>query len=178
MITVKDIREKEFNPQKRGYNEDEVDEFLDEIADQMEVLIRENRSLIRRIEKAQEVVAEPEPVLQPEPETRVLDDSGYFRNLEATLRETLLSAQRLADKTVSEAKEEAEKVLNAARVEAEGIRARASAETATLRATLTEDTKAAQEQLDGLRSAIAQHRCSFREMLQAQLDALGEEEMG
>ena len=71
MITVKDIREKEFNPQKRGYNEDEVDEFLDEIADQMEVLIRENRSLIRRIEKAQEVEAEPEPSLQPEPETRV-----------------------------------------------------------------------------------------------------------
>lgn len=176
MITVKDIREKEFNPQKRGYHEDEVDEFLDEIADQMEVLLRENRSLIKRLEKAQEAEAEPEPVLQPE--TMVLDDSGYFRNLEATLRETLLSAQRLADKTVSEAKEDAEKLLDAARVEAEAIRAKASAETDAIRTNLNEDTKAAQEQLEGLQSAITRHRRSFREMLQAQLDALGEEEMG
>jgi len=46
MITVKDIREKEFTLEKHGYSETEVDTFLDELADQLEVLNRENQQKI------------------------------------------------------------------------------------------------------------------------------------
>ncbi|NLG26194.1 MAG: DivIVA domain-containing protein, partial [Clostridiales bacterium] len=35
-ITVKEIHEKEFSRQVRGYNIDEVDDFLDAIASQLE----------------------------------------------------------------------------------------------------------------------------------------------
>ena len=38
-ITIKDIHEKEFTKQVRGYSIDEVDDFLDELADQMEAMI-------------------------------------------------------------------------------------------------------------------------------------------
>ena len=45
-ISVRDIQEKEFSRQKRdGYNIEEVDDFLDEISDQLSVLIRENMAL-------------------------------------------------------------------------------------------------------------------------------------
>ena len=45
-ISVKDIQEKEFSRQKRdGYMVEEVDDFLDQIADQLSVLIRENMAL-------------------------------------------------------------------------------------------------------------------------------------
>ena len=44
-MTVKDIREREFSKHWNGYSEDEVDEFLDEIADQMEALIEELKAL-------------------------------------------------------------------------------------------------------------------------------------
>ena len=39
-ITVKDIHEKEFSKQVRGYSIDEVDDFLDELAEQMEAMIK------------------------------------------------------------------------------------------------------------------------------------------
>jgi DivIVA domain-containing protein len=56
-ITVKDINEKVFTKQVRGYSIEEVDDFLDELAEQMEVLIRENRSLMQQLEEAKEKAA-------------------------------------------------------------------------------------------------------------------------
>ena len=44
-ITVNDIRNKQFKMEGRGYNCDEVDDFLDALAEQTEKLIRENTSL-------------------------------------------------------------------------------------------------------------------------------------
>jgi DivIVA domain-containing protein len=45
MVTVQEIREREFSKQWHGYSEDEVDVFLDQIADQMEALLEEIRLL-------------------------------------------------------------------------------------------------------------------------------------
>ena len=56
-ITVKDIHEKEFSKQVRGYSIDEVDDFLDELAEQMEAMIKENREalqLLRLLRPAQD----------------------------------------------------------------------------------------------------------------------------
>lgn len=192
MITVKDIREKEFSQQKHGYHEDEVDEFLDEIADQMEALIRENRAMMKRVEEAEAARAragaaqpaqasvqaqyQPAPVAAPQPESVSADDSAYFRNLEATLRETLLSAQRIADQTVSEAKKKAEQTLLEAQVSAETLKREAASESATLRATLAQDTQNAKVRLEGLKAAIQDHKKRFRALLEGQLEALQKDE--
>ena len=49
-ISVRDIQEKEFSRQKRdGYNIEEVDDFLDEISDQLSVLIREKDVYKRQV---------------------------------------------------------------------------------------------------------------------------------
>lgn len=135
MITVKDIREKEFGKQKNGYHEDEVDDFLDEIADQMEELIRENRNLLNQLEEAQSAAkAEPEQTYAPaaseayaEPAQASgsiqppVDEPSYFRNLEATLRETLLSAQRIADNTIAEARVKSKDLVSGAEEQARKI---------------------------------------------------------
>lgn len=195
MITVKDIREKEFSQQKHGYHEDEVDEFLDEIADQMEALIRENRAMMKKVDEAEAARARAEaaverapaqpvapapqvkaPAPAPAPESVSADDSAYFRNLEATLRETLLSAQRIADQTVSEAKKKAEQALLEAQVNAESIKREAASESATLRATLAQDTQNAKIQLEGLKASIEEHKRKFRTILEGQLEALGRDE--
>ena len=53
-ISVRDIQEKEFSRQKRdGYNIEEVDDFLDEISDQLSVLIRENMALAEQVKSLQ-----------------------------------------------------------------------------------------------------------------------------
>lgn len=197
MITVKDIREKEFSQQKHGYHEDEVDEFLDEIADQMEALIRENRSMMKKVDEAEAARARAEAALERTPAqpaaapaapvkpaapttlaqgSASADDSAYFRNLEATLRETLLSAQRIADQTVSEAKKKAEQTMLEAQVNAESIKREAASESATLRATLAQDTQNAKIQLEGLKASIEEHKRKFRTILEGQLEALQQDE--
>ena len=110
-ITVRDIRSKQFTSQRNGYNKDEVDDFLDELADQLEEIIKENLSLAKQlkerpvvesepvvIEKPVEVVRREEPKNEVAPVTQAdsaYDEPSYFKNLETTLRETLINAQRI-----------------------------------------------------------------------------------
>ena len=53
MITPADIENKDFSRVKRGYDMEEVDDFLDLIIVDMEKLLRENRQLKEEIAKAQ-----------------------------------------------------------------------------------------------------------------------------
>ena len=62
-ITVREIRDKDFTRQVRGYNVDEVDEFLDELADQMDTLIRENRDMLNQLQSAAEASVKEVPVV-------------------------------------------------------------------------------------------------------------------
>lgn len=177
MITVKDIREKEFTTQKHGYHEDEVDDFLDEIADQMEALIRENRALLSQLEEAkaaaqpgvqsapaaqpipQPVVVQPQPA-RPAPGAEAQDEP-YFRNLEATLRETLLSAQRIADETVAEARKKAKQLVTEAEDQAKNIMETTHADIAN-----------AQTELEGIKKASSDYRVRFKRLVKEQLHAL------
>ena len=67
-ITPQRIQEKEFRLSFRGYNEREVDEFLDEVTEAVAELIEENRRLRERLaspsgsggEEADRIVREPE----------------------------------------------------------------------------------------------------------------------
>ena len=91
-ISVRDIQEKEFSRQKRdGYNIEEVDDFLDEISDQLSVLIRENMALAEQVKtlqaeneklaaNASAPAAEPAPVPVSAPapvETVSSDEPAY-----------------------------------------------------------------------------------------------------
>ena len=177
MVTVKDIRDKEFLKQKHGYSEDEVDEFLDEIADQMEALIQENKTLMQQAQEARamadkaisERMAAPAPqaqvaapVIQAVPEVKPIQttDEAYFRNLESTLRETLLSAQRIADDTVSEAKKKAVAMVSDAEEKASAVIAQQKAE-----------IDSAKVELEGVRKATEDYRVRFKRLVREQLHA-------
>ena len=55
-ITVLEIIEKQFTIKFRGYNQEEVDEFLDIIVDGYEELVHENRELAARVKELEEMV--------------------------------------------------------------------------------------------------------------------------
>ena len=153
MITVRNIREKEFTQGKNGYNEDEVDNFLDELADQMEALIRENQQLAQQ---AKEAAQAPAPKADPE-----VDEPAYFRNLEATLRETLISAQRIADETVTKARQEARQTIASAEEQANAILTSAKAE-----------AEAAKAETAEVRKAIEDYRTRFVHLVEEQANVL------
>ena len=54
--TVLEIIEKQFTTKFRGYNQEEVDEFLDIIVDGYEELVHENRELAARVKELEEMV--------------------------------------------------------------------------------------------------------------------------
>lgn len=173
-ITVKDINEKVFTKQVRGYSIEEVDDFLDELAEQMEALIRENRSLMQQVEEAKEntvkvveapVVAQPAPVVIAQPAQSVqpmlADEPQYFKNLETTLRETLLNAQRIADETVAEARQKANDMIAAAEEQAAAIASNANADVEAIRVEAAE-----------LRKAADEYRASFLRLVEDQVSVL------
>ena len=167
-ITVKDIHEKEFSKQVRGYSIDEVDDFLDELAEQMEVMIKENREALAEAEAAKAELAqlkaektatvaapvvvaeEPKSIVavapaQPVQQSAAIDEPQYFKNLETTLRETLISAQRLSDETVADARKKANAMIASAEEQAANVTAAAKAEVETHKSEAEELKKAAED---------------------------------
>jgi len=91
-----DIEQKTFRVALRGYSEEEVDQFLDEIV----IAVREYE---RQLRDANERVAVLEEQLEANRET------------EERIRKTLVIAQRTADQVVDEARGEAQQLLSEAR---------------------------------------------------------------
>ncbi len=101
-ISARVLREVEFSSSLRGYNTDEVDEFLEKVADAVDHLQGDVRAAAERAEAAERTVRE-HPALEDE----------------ESIRRTLVLAQRTADLAVREAQEEATVILDRARSEAE-----------------------------------------------------------
>ena len=103
-ISARVLREVEFSSSLRGYNTDEVDEFLEKVADAVDKLQGEVRAASERAEAAERTVRE-HPALEDE----------------ESIRRTLVLAQRTADLAVREAQDEATLILERARSEAETL---------------------------------------------------------
>jgi cell division initiation protein len=98
-ITPIDIRKQEFRRTLRGLDADEVETFLAMVADEMEHLIGE----------AQQAKAEA---------TTLRERLSEYQQMEATMRETLVTVQRAADEKRDAARREAEMILKEAEVRA------------------------------------------------------------
>ncbi len=103
-ISARVLREVEFNSSLRGSNTDEVDEFLEQVADAVDRLHEEAKSATERAETA---------------ERGSRDRSGL--DDDESIRRTLVLAQRTADLAIREAQEEAAQLLDNARSEAETL---------------------------------------------------------
>lgn len=160
-ISVKDIKEKDFSSEKRGYSMEEVDDFLDEIADQFSELLRENIALKAELKTAREVsVAEP-VVIEKESAPAEIDDQGYFKDLQNAMRESLINANRIAEETRKQAEQEAANKVSAAQVQADAIVSDARAE-----------ADACKAEVQQLREAAAKYRADFRKLIEDQVDVI------
>lgn len=93
MLTPLDIENKKFARQKiGGYSVDEVDEFLDEITSEYEKLYKENIELKSN-------------------QQELTDNVGQYKNIESTLQNTLIIAQKTADEVQEVAKKQAEQII-------------------------------------------------------------------
>lgn len=94
-ISARDIQEKQFHDAWRGYKQEEVDDFLDRVAEAIDRLGRENDSLRRRVGELDQAVA-------------------ASRDTEDMLKKTLVTAQRAAEEAIATAKAKAERLITEA----------------------------------------------------------------
>ena len=94
-ITALDIKDKQFTTKFRGYNEQEVDEFLDIIVDDYEDLVRDNRELAARVKELEEKLA-------------------YFDEMKESLSQSVILAQETAEKVKASAADESANLINKA----------------------------------------------------------------
>ena len=174
-ISVKDIQEKEFSTVSNGYDMEQVDDFLDELADQLGTLIRENLALNGQITELQASLSEAQAA-NAEMEKKLPDynEDAYFKNLESAMREALIGAQRIADETVSEANKKAQQTIDDANAQAEKTVAEADASAQTI----TDGAKQAVSDLtaeaERLRGVIDGYKASLKKLVDDQLAALNE----
>src|SRR4051812_12945395 len=141
-LTPEDVQNKRFSTVrfKEGYDEEEVDAFLDEVEAELRRLLAENQTLGR-------AGAAPTPAQAPTPAPAA---PPAEEPSEAALR-TLLLAQRTADEAIAQAKSEAEQVVAQAKVRASSIESEAQQQHASAMAELQRQRGALEAQIDELR---------------------------
>ena len=144
-ITVEEISRKEFSFANKGYNQKEVDDFLDDICDEIERMENEIMDLRQKT-----------TAVRPAQE-----DTGISAENEESFREVLALAVQVKEETLRKAREDAE-----------AIRVKAETEATERLDGLTDERKALEEEVAALRKTAADYRAQFEALLQAQQEAL------
>ncbi len=141
-LTPLDIHNKEFSRGFRGYDEDEVNEFLDQVIKDYEILIREKKELESKLNELDEKL-------------------GHFSNIEETLNKSILIAQQTAEEVKESANKEAKLIIKEAEKNADRIINEALSKSRKLKI-----------ELDDLRKQSKVFRTRFKLLVEAQLDMI------
>jgi cell division initiation protein len=147
-LTPLDVRKKkgDFRKGLRGYEIEEVDAFLDLVAERLEQLVRENGVLREKC--------------------GTLNDSvEHFRTREAAMNEALVSAQQLREEIRSQTEREAELLIREARSEGERLITQAK-----------QDVEREMDLYERLRARRDRFLRAYRGFLEGQIDEITQEE--
>lgn len=143
-LTIDDIYDKEFALKGGGYDRNDVDQFLDEICDEMVNMQDHIAQLEAQLKQAQADAEAAKHAVQPAPQPVSRPEAPVARTSE-TLEGILLSAQKLADEAVENAQNKAAAIVREAEEKAGAIvddaqneKTALSAELETLRASAAE----------------------------------------
>ncbi|MED1202149.1 DivIVA domain-containing protein [Heyndrickxia acidicola] len=141
-LTPLDIHNKEFSKGFRGYDEDQVNEFLDQIIKDYELMIREKKELEERLASLNERL-------------------GHFTSIEETLNKSIIVAQEAAEEVRGNAQKEAKLIIREAEKNADRI----------VNESLSKARKIALD-IEELKKQSKVFRTRFKMLVEAQLDLL------
>ena len=101
-ITPLDARKQEFSKSMRGFDCDEVRAFLNTLADEYETVLVDNKQIRERVLEQDERIAD-------------------YEKMERTLRDTLMTAERVMQETRDNANREGDLIVQEAQMKAKGI---------------------------------------------------------
>jgi cell division initiation protein len=126
----------------RGFDKDEVDRFLDQVAEDYESVIKENALLKEQLAAFEE-------------------RSRSTAELERTLQDTLVTTQKLTDEMKVNAKREAELVVRESRVNGEKILEDARVEEARIASEIKTIKRTHRQLIEDVRATITQYHRMF-----------------
>jgi DivIVA domain-containing protein len=199
-LTPEDVINKRFQPTKfrEGYDQDEVDDFLDEIVVELRRLNQENTDLKQQLEAAGQPVAPresaPSPVSEPglptaaepaqtsavtvteapaEPaEPAAATGAAPAVDVAQSAAGVLAMAQKLHDDYVLQGTAERERLIAEGRTRAEELVADARRTREETLSVLQEEQAELETRVSGLRAFEADYRTNLRDFIQDQLQDL------
>ncbi|MBU8907092.1 DivIVA domain-containing protein [Desertibacillus haloalkaliphilus] len=141
-LTPLDIHNKEFNRGFRGYDEDEVNEFLDQVIKDYEAVLREKKELFERV-------------------TELDEKLEHFKNIEETLNKSILVAQESAEEVRRNAEKEAQLIVKEAEKNADRI----------INDSLAKSRKISMD-IEELKKQSSVYKMRFKMLIEAQLEML------
>jgi cell division initiation protein len=141
-LTPLDISNKEFSRSLRGYDIDEVNEFLDHVIKDFEALIKENKQSQEKIKNLEE-------------------KASHFSKLEENLTKSIVVAQETSEEVRSNAKKEAKLIIREAEKNADRI----------INESVMKVHKATME-VDELKRQAKIYRARLRSLIEAQLELI------
>ena len=138
-----DIRQQQFTERLfRGFDKDEVDRFLDQVAEDYESVIKENALLKEQLAAYEE-------------------RARSTAELEKVLQETLVTTQKLTDDMKANARRDAELVREEARLAGEKTLEEARAEEARILTEVRRLKRTRRQLVEDLRATLAQYQRQF-----------------
>lgn len=141
-LTPQDIQSQQFHVRFRGFDVDEVDVFLEKVAEDFLTLIQENKQLK---ERAESLVSELES----------------FKHQEKTFQQAMITAQKIADEMKLKSEQAADKLIAQAQLEVKQLENEANREVTAL-----------EKRVDELKSMKGRIRSELETILQAYLARL------
>jgi len=137
-LTPLDVRRYDFGRALRGYDPARVDQFRDQVADEMERLARVNQDLDQKARAFHEQLR-------------------AFRERDRALNEALVSAQQMRQETREQAEREAGLIIREAQAEAERIVEGARGEVRRVQGELENLERSRRAYLAQMRSLVSRH---------------------
>lgn len=156
-LTPMDIHNKEFPVKMRGYDQDEVNDYLDQIIKEYEMLLKQKKETAKKLELAEEKLAN-------------------YDQMHDSLNKSILVAQEAADRLKLNAEKEAEMIAKEASTEASNLKHEAENNADELLKDAVNKARKIEQETEELRKQSRIFRQRLQLMIESQLELVKKEE--
>lgn len=153
MITAMEINTKRFEQAKPGYKPEEVDEFLNQIADQISAMTKEKEDTEKKIEV-------------------LVESIRRYKADEEALKDAMIGAQKQARAVMEEANGKADAIIYEAQQKAEQIISAANVKADEIIGSTAVRAKKEQETLEKMQTAVTEFKSNLLSMYKAHLELI------
>lgn len=153
MITAMEINTKRFEQAKPGYKPEEVDEFLNQLADQIGAMTKEKEDTEKKIEV-------------------LVESIRRYKADEEALKDAMIGAQKQARTVMDEAKSKADAIIYEAQQKAEQIISAANVKADEIIGSTAVRAKKEQETLEKMQNEVTTFKSNLLSMYKAHLELI------